>query len=437
MPRKKAVKTAKKVDPQPKKFNLFDSDIVDSTQEALAALNARKKNRPVTIRSLSSVPRYLMDHGLFALDMTFGTRGFRGKTAVEFIGGEGIGKTTFVMTLLGGLMKNNQSPVLYVNTEGDNKLPNKERIMRCLDTDPNTAERILNVLEIDTGRELRRTTEYIEDFIRTTRKYLDGRGAEDVPIVVVIDTLSKMMSPGEAAGVLDDGEDNKKAKELGGGSNFEFAKLMHAWCRQLPTILDTYNVLLIAVSHQNQKIDMSGFGSPMSADVSAGYNKNKYGGKALDQNAVLQCTIKRIGFAKNSKGDTIGHKIQLRVVKSSVGADNSTLDYVLKTRDFNDYESYQEPALDFSGGLANVFAEQKLLGTTVARKRYTSDELGVSGVTSQEFMEALHARPDIMSRLGHELKIEGYTSKEVAELQSYGEDDPESEAEESVEEQEE
>ncbi len=434
MPRKKAAKAATKVDLQPKKFNLFESDIVDSTQEALAALNARKKNRPVTLRSLSEVPRYLLNHGFFALDMTFGTRGFRGKTAIEFIGGEGIGKTTFIFTLLGGLMKNNQSPVLYVNTEGDNKLPNKQRIMRCLDTDPKIAERILNVLEIDTGRELRRTTEYIEDFIHTTRKYLNDRGAEDVPIVVVIDTLSKMMSPGEAAGVLDDGEDNKKAKELGGGSNFEFAKLMHAWCRQLPSLLEANNVLLIAVSHQNQKIDMSGFGSPMSAETSAGYNKNKYGGKALDQNAVMQCTIKRIGFAKNSKGEPIGHKVQLRVVKSSVGADNSTLDYVLKTRDFDDHEGYQELALDFSEGLANAFAEQKLLGTTVVRKRYTSDELGVSGVTAQEFMETLQSRPDILAKLGHELKIEGYTSEEVAALESYGEDDTPEENEDAQEE---
>lgn len=432
MPRKKAVK--KEETNKPKGFNLFDSDIVDSTQEALATLNARKKNRPITIKRLGDAGRYLLDHKLFALDLTFGTRGFRGKTVFEIIGGEGIGKTTFVFTLLGALMKNNQSPVLYVNTEGENKLPNRERILRCLDTNPETANRILNVLEVDTGRELRLTTEYIEEFIITTRKYLDDRGAHDVPIIVAIDTLSKMMSPGEAAGVFDaDDANNKKAKELGGGSNFEFAKLLHAWCRRLPTLLEMYNVLLIAVSHQNQKIDMSGFGSPMSADVSAGYNKNKYGGKALDQNAALQCTVKRLGFAKNSAGEPIGHNIQLRVVKSSVGPDNNTLDYVLKTREFDDYEGYQEPALDFSEGLAKTFAERKLLGTTVSRKRYSSEELGVSGATAREFVDALNEREDLLEQVGWQLKIEGYTPENIRRLKPAGDDDVE-ETEENTEE---
>jgi len=412
--RKKANTAAPK--PASGKFDLFSSDIVSHTQEAVHALRARKKNKGVTLKSLANVKRYLLDIDNFALQATFGTRGLRGRTVLEIIAQEGIGKTTLVFTLLGALMRLNQSPCLFVNTEGDNKLPNPERIKRCLDSDPAIADKMLNAIAIEPGREIRHAVESIEEFVRATRKYLDDNGGEHVPIVVAIDTLSKLMSPGEAAGLLDEEDAGKpsKVKDLGGGSKLEFSGLMHAWSRRLNFWMDTYNVLFILVSHQNAKIDMSGFGSNMSAEVSAGYNKTKFGGSATNQISAMQTTLKRTGFAKNSTSQ-IGHKIQMRVVKSSVGADHNTLDYVLKTRDFTGDipGEYQEPALDFSEGLANMFAERKILNTTVKLKRYTSEELGVSGVSAVEFYDEFMQRPDLQAKVGLQLGIEGYVDADL------------------------
>jgi len=413
MPKKKTTKTIEK----PAGFNLFDSNIVSHTQEALSTLRAKKKKGPLTLKSMSDISSYILELDNFALQATLGLRGLRGRTVFEMIAQEGIGKTTLVFTLLGALMRSSNAPCLFVNTEGENKLPNAKRIQRCLDDDPKMAERMYNVLELDTGRELRETADFIEDWIKTTREFLNDNGGQEVPIVIAIDTLSKLMSPGEAVGLLDsDTKKSAKAKGLGESSNLEFSKLMHAWCRRLPFILDEYNVLLISVSHQNQKIDMGGFGATMSADVSAGYNKTKRGGKALDQNAAMQITLKRTGFYKNSAQEVQGHKIQMRVVKSSVGADNNILDYILKTKHTEDMPpDYQEPALDFSEGLANMFAEQRLLSTKVARKRYTSEPLGVEGVTASEFVRAFNERPDLKNAVGVALGIDGYLSDEWIE----------------------
>lgn len=410
MPKKKA---PTKTQPASRAFNILDSDIVDATQEAVYSLRARKKNSTTSLKSMSTYKPHYLELDNFALQLTLKTRGLRARTLMEIIAQEGIGKTTLVFTLLGMIMRTSNAPCLFVNTEGENKLPVESRIKRCLDPRPDVADKMYNVLQMSCAYEIRSAVAIIEDFARVSRAYLDANGAQEVPVVVVIDTLSKLMTPGEAAGLLDVEDASVTTKELGTGTNFEGAKLFHEWCRRLIFIQNKYNLMLISVSHQNTKIEMGGFGATMSADVSASRNKTKRNGRAFDQNAALQVTLKRKGFAKNGSGDTIGHKIELRVVKSSVGADDDTLSYVLKTKDFSDEPGvYQEPALDFDEGLADLFVEKKLLGTKVNRKRYTSDELGVTNATAHAFCEALAGRPDIQNRLGAMLGIDGYTPDE-------------------------
>jgi len=406
MPKKKTV--AKKT--KPAAFNLFESDIVGHTQEAISALRSKKRKEPLTLKSLADIMSYILEIDEFALQAIFGSRGLRGRTIFEIIAGEGIGKTTLTFQLFGALMRSNNSPCLFINTEGENKLPSIERIKRALDPNPEVAEKMLQAVSIQDAFELRGAAEIFEEWVTTTREFLDENGGQDVPMVVAIDTLSKIMSPNEAASIIpSDSKTATKAKNLGEGSNLEFSKLIHEWCRRLFYMMQKYNVLLIPVSHQNTKIDMSGFGSPMSADVSAGYNKTKRGGKAVDQNSAMQITLKRTGFHKSSQNEVLGHKIQMRVVKSSVGADNKILDYFLKTTYTEDEppDNLEQP-LDFSEGLANMFVERKLLGTTVSRKRYTSDELGVDGVTSRAFSKEFKSRPDLVNKVGVILGIEGY-----------------------------
>lgn len=412
MPRKKTTKP-KTAAP----FNLFESDIVGHTQEALSALRAKKKKSPLTLKSMAELSPSLLELDEFALQTVITLRGLRGRTIFEIIAQEGIGKTTLAFTLIGAFMRTSNAPCLFVNTEGEDKLPVTNRIMRCLDPRPEVAEKMLNVLEMQNAFELKETADDIEDWVKTTRAYLDENGGQDVPMVVVIDTLSKILSPGEAAGLIEkdekkDAKKTTKAKNLGEGSNLEFSKLVTEWCRRLIYMQQKYNLLLIPISHQNTKIDMSGFGSPMSAEASAGYNKTKRGGKAVDQNAAIQVTLKRTGFHKIGT-EVVGHKVQMRVVKSSIGPDNRILDYVLKTVYTEDElpETWEQP-LDFSEGLANMFVDKKLLGTKVKMKRYTSEELGVEGLTARKFIQAFKERPDLVNRVGVILGIDGYIPEE-------------------------
>lgn len=398
------------------KFNLFETNLNSETQEALSELMAKRKTGgPLTMKSLADFKSYMLPLDNFALQATFGVRGLRGRTILEIIGAEGIGKTTLLLTIVGELMRLNQAPALIVNTEGDNKLPNTARMLRALSSNREEAKRMLDFIHIDSGRELRSVTVFVEDYIKTTREKLNAAGGEHVPIVVGIDTLSKLMSPGEAAGFAIDTGDKVQPKALGTSSNLEFSKLMHSWCRRLPWLLDTYNVLMIGVSHQNIKINMSGFGggSMMSEAVASGYNKNKYGGKAVDQNAALQVTLKRIGFHKNTAGDTVGHKIEMRVVKSSIGADNNTLNYVLKTKDFEDTETTQGRALDFDEGLATLLVESGVGDITVTRKRYSSKSLDFAGLTASELAAFFREHPEHYIPYAKALDIDGYLHEEV------------------------
>lgn len=396
--------------PKSKVFDLLSdgNEFVAQTKESLMGMRARKKI-PTTLMSMSDIRRSFVPIPNFYVQGTFNTYGLQPGTVFEIIGPEGIGKTTLAFTI-GGWAMSSGYPFYYLHTEG--KLMDANRISRCLHTDKATAQRMLNVMSIDEAYEIRHAVTNIEQWVDAVRNVNDITVPMDIPLVVVIDTWSKLMSPGEAMGVYDIiGEfDNKsKVKDLGTASNLEHSKITHYWCRRLPYWLKQNNVLLIVVSHQNQKVDMGfGGGSFMSADVAAGFNKTKIGGNALNQNTATQVILRRMGMAKNGSGDNIGTKVQMRVVKNSFGAEHNLCNYEVRTRPASDTDTYQEPALDFNEGMANWFAENKYLGTTVSRKRYSTTELGVTSVTAAEFCETFHAREDLKEKLGSQLGLIGY-----------------------------
>ena len=99
-------------------FNLLDNlDITQRVQEALVAANARKKNKVVQLSDING-----LDAGdklsiePINLQWLFGISAFKPGTIIEILGSDGIGKTTFVMTLLGMFMRHEQTPCLYVNS---------------------------------------------------------------------------------------------------------------------------------------------------------------------------------------------------------------------------------------------------------------------------------------------------------------------------------
>jgi RecA/RadA recombinase len=420
MPAKKATKVTKKAAKKSvaKKaaaastgFDLFsdDFDLVQQTQESLISLTAQKKNKAITLEKHNTFDQPYLPFKHLGLQIGLQNKGLQSRRLYEIIAPEGVGKTSLTMTIAGQGMDAG-IPCVYIETE--EKLMAKERIERCLDSNPKRAAMKANRMVIAKAFELQQAWDTIQTNIIALREKNKVTIPKDIPIFVVIDSFSKLMSKEQAQGRLDYGKyaENKKAyKEANEGTNFGHSKWSAAWCRELPNWLNKNNVILWCISHQNDKINMSAMpgNSLMSPDVAAGFNKTKIGGRALNQNAAMQFILTRKGFHKVGT-EQVGEKICLKVAKNSYGPGNNQIDYVLKTRHRTDTEEYQEPALDFDEGLADLMAANSILGTTVSRKRFSCEAIGANALSAQDFCDLIHQNEDTVTRVGAIFNVRGY-----------------------------
>lgn len=400
-------------------YHFIDSkeDYGDKWSAALEGAVSKRKNQSISFKSMAEVQEgfaFPLKH--FLLQQAVGQYGIPGGKIVDIIGAEGIGKSTLVMQMLGWAMDVG-CPALYIECESKQIPP--ARVMRAMHPNVMRAFKMLQRLRVEPVNSLDHMWQAMKDFVYVAR---GTRGDKEtpripmhVPIVIAIDPWSKLLNPDEAAGFYNYGDNmsdakKKKFKEISEGSNLGHAKWAHKWCRLLPAFLKQYNVTLIVVHHQNDKIDMAGGGgaSYMTAEASALYNKTRIGGKALHQNTALTIILSRRGLSKNTSGDVIGNLISARIAKNSLGPDNGKFFYELRTGHFQDSATRLDPALNMDIGFATMCAEQKWLSTVVKGSKFSSPVLGVNEVPADEFYEAFEKHPDAKIHLGKQLGINGY-----------------------------
>lgn len=388
---------------------LNNTDITQRAQEALISLYARKKNKEVTLSNYVTLPK---NNGLsidpINLQYALGFKEFAPGTILEIIGGDGIGKTTFVFTLMGMFMRNANAPCLFVNSEGTAKRLDDNRMAACLHTNKEIAFKLLSTISMDRGSALKETLESVDEWVKMMRTKVQV--PYDIPLIVAIDTLSKLVPPSEARS-LGFKEANESSKGLGESSNLEFSKLMHEWCRTRATFLEQENVFLIAVSHQNDTISMSrGYSAAafMSEEQKAANNKTKIGGRALNQSAAVQISLTRIMGIKDSNNVIESHLISLKVLKNSLGPDQRTCTYRLRKENLQNTDTTFESSLDFYSSIAEMMAKLEILGTKEVRKRYSCEALSLDGLTAYEFGKAIQENSEFKNKLGNILHIRGY-----------------------------
>jgi RecA/RadA recombinase len=399
-------------------FHFLDNeeDYGDKFKIALDGAVSSRKNQSVSFKKMSETQEgFAFPFRHFLLQYAVGQYGVPPQKIIDIIGAEGIGKSTLVMDMLGSAMDVG-CPALYIECESK-QIP-APRVMRALHPSISRSYKMLNRLRVEPVNSLDHMWQAMKDFVYIAR---GTKGTKDtprvpmhVPIVIAVDPWSKLLNPDEAAGFYNYGDNmsdakKKKFKEISEGSNLGHAKWAHKWCRLLPAFLKQYNVVLIVVNHQNDKIDMGGSApSFMSPETSALYNKTTLGGKALRQNTALTLILSRKGLAKNGSGDITGNLITCRIAKNSLGHGDVKFHYELRSGHYNDTLTRLDPAINYNIGFATMCAEQKWMSTSVKGSKFSSPVLGVAEVSADEFCEAFEANQEIKFNLGKQLGINGY-----------------------------
>jgi len=398
-------------------FNFLDDEgYIEQVKESLMDLRSKRKDVTI-IQSYAEVGREYIDlPNHFLWQAATNMRGLPHRSLIEIIAEDGIGKTSLIFTLLGACMARG-CPSMYVETE--TKHMDNDRVARCMSENPELGRKLMGKTSTSWTDNVVSAVEIIEDWVTTMRTRM--KVPITTPLVVALDSFSKLMSQSEAVGrsmfkpgstAAARGKSGKKKKSgTNEGSNLGHAKFAAAWCRGLPTWLNQNNVVLLVVSHQNAKVDMNAMpGFSMGAEQGKLYNRTKIGGGAFNQNASLQIIL-AAGAAITNGSDKVGYKVRCNVIKNSFGAKNVKFEYDLVQHPFLDDPDadYWQPVLWFDQSTAQWLAMNGLLGVKESDKRYSSEELGVRGASARELMQAIHADPATIERLGSMLGVKGYS----------------------------
>lgn len=388
-------------------------DALDAMQVGLSGLVVSRNKTPLSFKRMSDVRREFMRFNNLSLERLFGMCGIPHGTLGEIIGPESSGKTTLCFTLMGLALKY-YCPCLYISTE--NKPPGTERAMRMLSTDPVEAATMLRRITMHETHTLKESVDTMDVWIDYVRNKAPIVIPITTPIVVVIDTWSKLMNDAEANGFVEhpdfmEAKAKKKLKEVGEAAKMGHAAFAQAWCRRLPHMHEKYNLILILVGHQNVSVVMAQPGQKAPPPKSAMHNKTRIGGKAFDQNSAWQLIVaKGEQWKDTSTGGVIGNVIRARMEKNSYGPQGRTAEWNLRNEVPVDTSAYLDPAIHFYIFFMKYMAEMKLLDVEVRSGRIHSPILGVMGVTYREAWLALQMRPDLIEKLGSQMQIYGYKS---------------------------
>src|SRR5438046_814864 len=129
-------------------FNLFEDGpaLVVATKEAMAAACARLKRDPGPMfNTLDQQKRVMVPITSFPLAWLLDSRGLISGTVFDIIGGDGVGKTSLIFTLIGCGMAYG-CPALYVESENKQMLDIRTR--QCLSSDKALAQKMFDSLTI-------------------------------------------------------------------------------------------------------------------------------------------------------------------------------------------------------------------------------------------------------------------------------------------------
>lgn len=390
-----------------------------------AAARRTTNPRPATFTTADRVQRECIPFSHFVMQYASDCYGYPKTGVVMVVGDTSCGKTTKVLSDAGHIMLTRNAPVLYMECEGIDKMINQERMQRCMHTNPEIAKRMLANISIESPRSVDMLMPKMLDWAQLQRSGFKADDAaetqvpglpRDIPLVIIIDPFSRLMSSAESDGnVIWDQAQKEKAHEPGTGSNFGHAKFASAFSRWLPAFCDRFGVLVIMVHHRTEKIDMSGARRvmPNTPEWKTKLQHINYiGGKALEGVASFVIGMVSTELARDPETkENTGKVVRCRTIKQSHGQGERYVQWELRTSHMHDIPGkYMEPAIVYSRGMVEVLTSNGLLGFIYDTKTglCRSKDLGFKGLTPQQADSLIHGSPEKLKMIGELLKIPGY-----------------------------
>lgn len=407
---------AKKPSEEPYNF-LDDDNFAGQAQESM--LNAATKRKRVTTATrLQDVRKEFVVLPWLYWQQKTKMIGLPHRSVIEIMGEDTIGKSTLLYTIGGHAMMQG-SPFFVAETE--EKLPSADRIKQALHTNPAMAEKLFKKIVISKTDDIASSKQEIEEFVRACR--YDLGVPRTVPIVVGLDTFSKLLSPNKAKGrSAYDTKSEKVGVEFGESKvDFSRAKAAHEWCCEIPAWLRKENVIFIILSHQNQKVQTQqqgkgGGGSFIDPQALAGYNRTKPGGNAFNQTVALQLVLTYKGMLKRSGNQKVGSTTKVTIVKNSFGPRYAGMDFDVISDPWRDTDTLRQPAICFARPTMDWLAEDNQMGIKEVKKRYGSDQMGFAGLDAWDAYEEIET-DEVREDLGVRNKIIGYDIPDTSEEQ--------------------
>lgn len=211
--------------------------------------------------------------GVVAIDRALGVGGVPKGRVVEIFGPESSGKTTLALQLVANVQRDG-GVAAFVDAE--NAL------------DPVYAQKLgvnpkdLLVSQPDSG----------EDALRIAELLVNSAAVD----IVVIDSVAALVPKAELDGEIGDSHIGLQAR------------LLSQALRKLTAILNRTNTCCVFINQIRMNINAMGYGSPETTP----------GGKALKFYSSVRMDIRRIGSIKDSKGEFIGNRTKIKIVKNKV-----------------------------------------------------------------------------------------------------------------------
>ena len=385
-------------------FDIFSEEAsMQRTKDLMA-----KVGKGSGFTSATNTSRGFLPIPWLGMQYLIGRPGIPVNTVVEFIGAEGVGKSSLTFALMGSFVANN-IPCYYINSEPKALEPDWQ--LRLLGSDEVKAKRIRDIINVQALNSFEEMDEHMRAWVNVKRD--EEKIPIDVPLVMIVDSISKLMNPEEfsVSGLAKPKAGEKAAEGLGSLSKKPgvSARWLHDWGRQLSGYLEAKNLTLIVVSAQNQNMDAAGaYIKPSEKN-----NDTCIGGYAMRQIASLRFTVTYKGAVKNSKQDAVGKEVLLYCKKNSYGPSFREIKYQLLDDRQENYKTdvpgvYVGQAIDMDSGLASVMADKRILGVTVNKKKYTAPKLDAYELSAQELLDHINADQDRFKMVTDALSIRGY-----------------------------